>query len=173
MTNIVLVGVPGAGKTTVGRLLADQLGREFLDTDVEIERQTGKTVSEIFTEDGEATFRSLEAETIASALADTNQVVSLGGGALLNEQTRALVAKQTAIWLVASLASAVARVGLNRNRPLLLGNVRGQLSDLMLAREPLYREVAKIEIETSALSPEQVVAEIIKKLDLEGPDGSN
>jgi len=164
VTNIVLVGVPGAGKTTVGRLLGQALERPFFDSDFEIERLAGKTVSEIFTQDGEQTFRDLEATVIADLLKGDGKVLSLGGGALLNQDTRRLVANSQTIWLVANLAKAVSRVGLNRNRPLLLGNVRGQLADLMQAREPLYREVAKHQVETSELTPDEVVAEIMKSM---------
>lgn len=161
VTNIVLVGVPGAGKSTVGKLLADELGREFFDSDVEIETRLGKSVSDIFTQDGEATFRENEAEVIAELLAQDKRVVSLGGGSLLNASTRALVSSSTVIWLVVNLAGAVSRVGLNRNRPLLLGNVRGQLADLMQAREPLYVEVATYRVDTSEMSASDVVTAII------------
>jgi len=161
VTNLVLVGVPGAGKSTVGKLLAEELGREFFDSDAEIETRLGKSVSDIFTQDGEATFRESEAQIIAELLAGDNRVVSLGGGSLLNEETRSSVKNHTVIWLLVNLAGAVSRVGLNRNRPLLLGNVRGQLADLMQAREPLYVEVATHKVDTSEMSASDVVTAII------------
>ena len=161
VTNIVLVGVPGAGKSTVGKQLATALGCEFFDSDHEIEARLGKSVSDIFTQDGEATFRKVEAEIICELLTRENVVISLGGGSLLNENTRELVKKHQVIWLQVNLAGAVSRVGLNRNRPLLLGNVRGQLADLMQAREPLYREVASHLVETTEMSASQVVTAII------------
>jgi len=161
VTNIVLVGVPGAGKTTVGKLLAEKLDRTFFDSDLEIEARQGKSVSDIFTQDGESTFRETEAAVIADLLAKENLVVSLGGGSLLNESTRELVKKNTVVWLVVNLSGAVSRVGLNRNRPLLLGNVRGQLADLMQAREPLYREVATHTVDTSEMSASEVATAII------------
>ncbi len=165
MSTIVLVGVPGAGKTTVGELLANSLAQEFFDSDQVIEAQAGKSVADIFTQDGEQVFRKLEHEVIAQLLQKNDAVVALGGGALGNEQTRNLVKESTVIWLVAGLAQAVDRVGMNRNRPLLLGNVRGQLAELMSAREPLYREVAKIIVDTSKLTPTEVVSKIFIELE--------
>ena len=162
MPNIVLVGVPGAGKTTVGKLLAEELGRDFFDSDIEIESRAGKSVSDIFTTDGESVFREIEADVIAELLQREDIVLSLGGGSLTNTATREAVKTQLVIWLVANLSQAVARVGLNRNRPLLLGNVRGQLADLMQAREPLYVEVATHKVDTSDLSAEQVVSAIME-----------
>jgi shikimate kinase len=161
MSTIVLVGVPGAGKTTVGRLLAKELGLEFLDSDQVIESRTGKSVSDIFTQDGEPAFRQIEHDVIVDLLDSSNTVLALGGGSLGNDDTRAKVKGATTVWLVAGLAQAVDRVGMNRNRPLLLGNVRGQLADLMSAREPLYKEVAKIAVDTSKLIPSEVVSEIV------------
>lgn len=168
MPAIVLVGVPGAGKTTVGRLLAESLGQEFFDSDQVIETQVGKSVSDIFTQDGESVFRSLEHDVIARLLQSSGGVVALGGGALGNSETRNAVKGATTIWLVAGLAQAVDRVGMNRNRPLLLGNVRGQLAELMTAREPLYKEVATIVIDTSKLSPDEVVSDILTELEKVG-----
>ena len=139
MSTIVLVGVPGAGKTTVGKLLARELSREFFDSDQVIEARVGKSVSDIFTQDGEPVFRQLEHDVIAELLEANDVVLALGGGSLGDDDTRARVKNATAIWLVTGLAQAVDRVGMNRNRPLLLGNVRGQLADLMTAREPLYK----------------------------------
>ena len=165
MTPIVLVGVPGAGKTTVGKLLAKSLQFEFFDSDSVIEKRVGKSVSDIFTQDGEAVFRTLEKEVIAELVESTEAIVALGGGALGNTDTRNLVKGTTTIWLVAGLAQAVDRVGMNRNRPLLLGNVRGQLAELMSAREPLYKEVATITVDTSKLKPSEVVSNILMQLD--------
>jgi shikimate kinase len=164
VSTIVLVGVPGAGKTTVGKLLAKELGREFFDSDQVIESRAGKNVSDIFTQDGEPAFRKLEHDVIVELLGSSNAVVALGGGSLGNDETRARVKDATAVWLVAGLAQAVDRVGMNRNRPLLLGNVRGQLANLMAAREPFYREVAAIAVDTSKLIPSEVVTEIVSEL---------
>ena len=164
MSPIVLVGVPGAGKTTVGKLLAKNLGIDFFDSDQVIESRAGKSVSDIFTQDGEPAFRKLEHDVIVELLDSNNVVLALGGGSLGNDETRAKVKDATTVWLVAGLAQAVDRVGMNRNRPLLLGNVRGQLADLMTAREPLYKEVAAIAVDTSKLIPSEVVTEIVSEL---------
>ena len=165
MAPIVLVGVPGAGKTTVGKLLAKELGLEFFDSDQVIEARAGKSVSDIFTQDGEPAFRQIEHDVIVELLDANDVVLALGGGSLGNEETRAKVKSARAVWLVAGLAQAVDRVGMNRNRPLLLGNVRGQLADLMAAREPLYKEVAAVGVDTSKLIPSEVVAEIVSELE--------
>ena len=164
MSAIVLVGVPGAGKTTVGRLLAKELGLEFFDSDQVIEARAGKSVADIFTQDGEPAFRQIEHDVVIELLDSPNAVVALGGGSLGNDETRAKVKSSNAVWLIAGLAQAVDRVGMNRNRPLLLGNVRGQLADLMAAREPLYKEVAAIGVDTSKLIPNEVVFEIVSEL---------
>lgn len=156
MASIVLIGVPGAGKSTIGELIAAHLGLPFVDSDHVIEERAGKPISDIFTTDGEPAFRLLEAQTIADALQGPDSVVSLGGGALGNESTRELVKAHTVLWLQTGLAQAVDRVGLNRNRPLLLGNVRGQLASLMTAREPIYREAANLVVDTSELTIEEV-----------------
>lgn len=158
------MGVPGAGKTTVGKLLAKNLGIDFFDSDQVIESRAGKSVSDIFTQDGEPAFRKLEHDVIVQLLDSNNVVLALGGGSLGNDETRAKVKDATTVWLVAGLAQAVDRVGMNRNRPLLLGNVRGQLADLMAAREPFYKEVAAIAVDTSKLIPSEVVTEIVSEL---------
>jgi len=164
MSAIVLVGVPGAGKTTVGKLLAKELGLEFFDSDQVIEARAGKSVADIFTQDGEPAFREIEHDVIVELLDSTDVVLALGGGSLGNDETRAKVKAAKAVWLIAGLSQAVDRVGMNRNRPLLLGNVRGQLADLMSAREPFYKEVASVAVDTSKLIPSEVVAEIVSKL---------
>lgn len=161
---IVLIGVPGAGKSTVGKLLAEELKLDFIDTDQVIEQQAGKSISDIFIQDGEAVFRKIEKQVIAQALQADDVVVSLGGGALIDEETRQSVKQRKAIWLQAGLTQAVDRVGMNRNRPLLLGNVRGQLADLMAAREPLYVECAWFAVDTNELNPSQVVEVIVEEL---------
>ena len=164
MNNIVFVGVPGAGKSTVGKLVADFIGWQFFDVDLVIETNAGKPISNIFTDDGEATFRQLEASTIAALLLNEKSVISLGGGALGNDETRASLKDHVVVWLQTGLSQAVDRVGMNRNRPLLLGNVRGQLSDLMAAREPIYRGAADITVDTSHLQVDAVTEAVVAEL---------
>ena len=159
---LVIVGPPGAGKTTIGTLAADRLGSELRDTDADVERTAGKPISEIFVDDGETTFRALERQAVAAALAEHDGVVALGGGAVLDEGTRALLASLRVVFLDVGLADAASRVGLNRDRPLLIGNPRAQLNRLMNERRPLYEQVATITVDTSGRTPEDVVDEVLR-----------
>ena len=161
---VVLVGPPGAGKSTVGELLASRWGVGIRDTDADIEATAGKPVAEIFVDDGEAAFRSLERSAVAVALRDHDGVLALGGGAVLAAETRALLADQRVVFLDVGLSEASARVGLGTTRPLLLGNVRSQLKALLDARRPLYAEVATFTVETDARSADEVAALIEEKL---------
>ncbi len=153
----VLVGAPGAGKTTIGRALAAALGVGFCDTDREVERNAGKPVGDIFVDDGEAHFRRLEAGAVAAALSEQDGVVALGGGAILDARTRALLVGHRVVWLQVDLPTAAKRVGLARDRPLLTMNPRAHLRELLAARAPLYAEVATDVIEASAQGPDEVV----------------
>lgn len=160
MTTIALVGAPGAGKSTTGIRLAESLGLPFVDVDADIERRAGKPVAEIFADDGEAAFRGLE-EAVTLELLERGGVVSLGGGGVLNERIRQALAAHTVVWLEVSITQATRRIGMNRVRPLLLGNVRARLIELLRERTPLYREVATLSVNTDDLTPGQV-AEIIE-----------
>lgn len=162
---IVLVGAPGSGKTTVGTLLAESLGLPFVDVDARIVETAGKLIAEIFADEGEPVFRELEAEHTADALTEPG-VISLGGGAVVQERVRALLAGRTVVWLVVSASEAAGRVGLNQARPLLLGNVRATLVRLLNERTPVYRSVASIEVATDHLTPEQVRDRILEELKL-------
>jgi shikimate kinase len=157
----VLVGPPAAGKTTVGRLLAERLGVGFTDTDDLIVARAGKPVSEIFVDDGEEAFRELETAAVAEALETHEGVLALGGGAVLSEQTRARLAGHPVVFLAAGVPTSATRVGLNRDRPLLLGNPRQQLRALLDARLPLYREVAAATVETDELTPGEVADAVV------------
>jgi shikimate kinase len=158
---VVLVGVPGSGKTTVGRFLADRLDVAFRDTDQDIERSEGRTVSDIFVDSGEPYFRELERKAVATALAEHDGVLALGGGAVLAPSTRELLSQAPTVWLKVSASQGAHRVGLDVPRPVLLGNVRGRLSALLTERGPLYEEVASFAVDTDTTDPSGVVDLII------------
>ena len=157
----VIVGPPGSGKTTVGTLLAQALGVSFRDTDTDIVERAGKPIPDIFVDDGEEHFRALEREAVVEALSGHDGVLALGGGAVLSEATRELLAGHTVVYLTVDLANAVARVGLDHGRPLLAVNPRATLRFLMEQRKPLYEQVATHTIDTSGRTPEEVIAEIV------------
>lgn len=162
---VVLVGPPGAGKTSVGELLAERLGVGFRDTDTDVEQRAGQAVSEIFVSDGEAAFRALEREAVATALASHDGVLALGGGAVLDDGTRKLLGDHTVVFLDVTLSAAAARVGLDVPRPLLVVNPRTALRKLMQERRPLYEEVATVTVETADLGPDDVAAAVLRALD--------
>jgi shikimate kinase len=157
---VVLVGVPGSGKTTIGRQLARAMRVDFRDTDADVESSVGMSIPDIFVSLGEPAFRHLEAEAVAIALAEHDGVLSLGGGAILNSETRELLRDQTVVWLDIDLATAAQRVGMNKSRPLLLGNVRNTLKRLLEDRAPLYASVATHHVLSHDKDIHDVVTEI-------------
>ena len=157
MSHLVVVGAPGAGKSSVGQRVATRLGVEFLDTDRLIEDEIGKSVGDIFVSDGEAAFRAREAGAVARALEVDDAVVSLGGGSVLDPRTRVLLREQPVVWLRVGIAEATKRVGLGTARPLLLGNVRGTLMRLLDERTPLYEEVATWTVDTDGRPLDAIV----------------
>jgi shikimate kinase len=161
---VVLIGPPGSGKTTVGRLLADALGVAFRDTDLDVEEVAGKPVGEIFIDDGEEHFRALEHDAVRSALTGHDGVLALGGGAVMEEATRELLAGHTIVYLRVGLSDAVQRVGLAQARPLLVFNPRSQLRKLMEERRPLYEGLASFTADTDGRDPADITAEIVKAL---------
>lgn len=163
---VVLIGSPGAGKSSVGRRLAQRLGVPFADTDVVIEDEAGMSVADIFVTEGEPAFRDREERVVQRCLAEHLGVLSLGGGAILRPATRERLAGHRVVWLTVSLSDAAARVGMNTARPLLLGNVRATLGSLLEERTPLYASVATDVIETSGRSVRQVVDEVSRALDI-------
>jgi shikimate kinase len=160
----ILIGPPGAGKSTVGALLAARLSVGFLDTDTSIEAVAGKPVSDIFIEDGEQAFRALERQAVAVAIAGHDGVISMGGGAVLDSGTQALLAGQSVVYLETGFAVAAKRAGLDVPRPLLLGNPRAQLKALLEQRLPVYQQLAWITVATDSRSPEQVTDEIAARI---------
>jgi shikimate kinase len=157
---LVLVGAPGAGKSSIGRRVASKLKISFVDTDQLIEKSAGMSVSDIFVTLGEAAFRRIEQDTVAAALRDQKGVVALGGGAVMNTSTSALLGEQCVVWLRVNVSDAAHRVGMNTARPLLLGNVRGQLKSLMDERTPTYEAVRTYVVDTSGKSLKVVADEV-------------
>jgi shikimate kinase len=168
----VFVGAPGAGKSTVGRRVAERLRLPFADSDALVEKRVGKPVSDIFVSDGEPQFRTWEREAIAEALADFPGILSLGGGAIMDERTREALRDQHVIWLRVDLAHATQRVGMNSARPLLLGNVRGTMLTMLEQRTPLYAEVASDVIETCGRSIKEIVTDAVALLGAQTSDRS-
>ncbi|MBM0226566.1 MULTISPECIES: shikimate kinase [Micromonospora] len=156
----VLVGAPGSGKTTIGQALAAALAVEFRDTDLDIEQLAGKPIPEIFVDEGEDHFRTLERAAVAAALASHGGVLALGGGAILAEENRAALIGHTVVHLSVELPDAVKRIGLGAGRPLLAINPRATLKHLMDQRRPLYAEVATATVVTDGRTPEEIAAEI-------------
>lgn len=166
MTLVILLGAPGAGKSTVGALLAKNLKLAFVDTDKVIEEISGKSVSQIFVDDGEESFRALELEVLETQLLSTDTVLALGGGAPISPTAQALLknSKSIKIFLDVSLSVAAPRVGFNRDRPLLLGNPRAQWQSLLDKRRPIYEDVADHCIKVDALKANAIVSQIVEKI---------
>ncbi|MFE3187330.1 shikimate kinase [Streptomyces violascens] len=163
---VVLVGPMGSGKSTVGALLAGRLGVSYRDTDADIVAAGGRTVSDIFVEDGEPHFRALERAAVRAALVEHTGVLALGGGAVLDEGTRALLMPYPVVYLSMDVEEAVRRVGLNTARPLLAVNPRRQWRELMEARRHLYTEVARAVVVTDGRTPEEVAQAVLDVLEL-------
>ena len=163
---VVLVGPMGVGKSTVGRLLADRLGLGFRDTDDDVVAAEGRTIAEIFAEGGEPHFRAVEKRAVRRALAGHDGVLALGGGAILDPDTRALLAGRPVVYLSMDVEEATRRTGLNVARPLLAVNPRKQWRELMEARRHLYEEVARAVVATDARTPEEVAQAVLDVLEL-------
>ena len=163
---LILIGPMGSGKTTIGQLVAQKLNLAFRDTDAIIEAETGKTVSEIFLEDGEDKFRALEKAVLRKELLTDETVLALGGGAAISidAQSALRAIASPIVYLDISLASVAPRIGFNRDRPLLLTNPRGQWETLMQERRPIYEAVADTVIDVNNKEPEEIVSEVIASL---------
>ncbi|MET9765565.1 shikimate kinase [Streptomyces sp. NPDC006372] len=163
---IVLVGPMGVGKSTVGQLLAERLGTGYRDTDDDIVAAQGRTIAEIFVEEGESAFRAIEKQAVRAALDGHDGVLALGGGAILDPDTRALLAGHRVVYLAMDVEEAVKRTGLNAARPLLAINPRKQWRELMEARRHLYEEVATAVVATDGRTPEEVTRAALDALEL-------
>ena len=154
---IVLVGFMGAGKTTVGRILAERLDTDFVDVDAQIEREQGSTIADLFASRGEDAFRSLEVDAVLRALGSGAGVVTLGGGAPTSDRVRSALSEATVVHLDVSLEEVGRRVGGDGSRPLLAGDVGA----LFEARQPIYDEVADVRVGTDGRTPEEIAAEVV------------
>lgn len=177
-SRVLLIGMMGAGKTTTGRLLAERLEWPYLDTDDEIERRCGRTVPEIWRDDGEPAFRAEEARVLASACAsDGPMVISVAGGAVLDPANRALIrAAGLVAWLRADVATLSSRLGSGSGRPLLARGPAEALARLSAERAPLYSELADLTFDVDRMSPPQVVEAVAEAVEARvgatGPEGS-
>ncbi|MFD9305481.1 shikimate kinase [Streptomyces sp. NPDC060048] len=156
----------GSGKSTVGELIARRLGVSYRDTDADIVAAQGRAISDIFVDEGETYFRELEREAVAAAVAGHDGVLALGGGAVLDEETRRLLTGLPVAYLSMDVEEAVRRVGLGAARPLLAVNPRRQWRELMEARRPLYNEVARVVVTTDDRTPEEVAQAVLDALEL-------
>ncbi|MBT1095973.1 shikimate kinase [Streptomyces chartreusis] len=163
---VVLIGPMGVGKSTVGQLLAERLGVGYRDTDDDIVAEQGRTIAEIFVDEGEPVFRAIEKQAVQRALTGHDGVLALGGGSILDEDTRALLLGQRVVYLSMDVEEAVKRTGLNAARPLLAVNPRKQWRELMEARRHLYEGVATVVVTTDGRTPEEVTQAALDALEL-------
>jgi shikimate kinase len=166
--NLFLIGPMGSGKTTIGRQLATQLGKRFVDADQEIEKRTGVSIPTIFDIEGEEGFRCREAAVIDELTREQGVVLATGGGAVLREENRAaLQSRGTVVYLKADLDTLCERTRRDRNRPLLqTADPRGRIAELLEQREPIYLGLADIVVETGQRSPAHVARDIVNRLKL-------
>lgn len=165
---VVLIGPMGAGKSTVAALLADRWGVAVRDTDADIEAKAGKSVQDIFVDEGEGHFRELEKTAVAAALDEHDGVLALGGGAVLAPETRAQLDGHTVVYLQVGLADAVKRVGIGESRPVLnqaIGGMRSRVKQLLDERGPIYTATATLTVDTSGRTPDDVAAEIASRVE--------
>ncbi|NDB18828.1 MAG: shikimate kinase [Actinobacteria bacterium] len=158
---VVLIGAPGAGKSTVGALIAQSLGVAHVDTDSMVEQRLGSTVADIFIELGEPAFRAAERDAVAEALTMDDIVVSLGGGAVMDPATQAALGGHAVVWLQVGLPSAATRVGMNQSRPLLLQNPRATLAKLLDERTAIYQSLAGLTVSTDDIDAGEVARQVL------------
>ena len=166
LDKIVLIGPPGAGKSSIGRALAKELALPFIDSDSEIEKKVGKKISEIFVDNGEPYFRELEVSKVKEILKEFNGVISLGGGASINSEIFELLSSGSypVIFIDVSISQAATRIGFNKDRPLLLINPRQQWINLMAERRPIYEKLASEIISSDSKKPVEVARIIAEKI---------
>ena len=165
MESVVLIGPPGAGKSTIGKILAQKMQRDFIDTDHLIEETTGKKIADIFLIDGEVEFRRIERDVVLASIKKEGHVISLGGGSVLDSEVETALSKMAeVIFLDVSISNAAPRVGFNRERPLLRGNPRQQWISLMEKRRPIYERIATRRISTDNRKAHEVVEELLPEL---------
>jgi shikimate kinase len=158
---VVLVGFMGAGKTTVGRILAKRLRQPFLDSDQYLERTLGRTVRDVFAVEGEAYFRELEHQAVLDLLRGPESVIALGGGAVADARTRDALGSAQVVYLRVSYAASMARLHGDAYRPMLL---RPELDQVYLERLPLYEQLAVVTLDTDSKSPQEIAAEVLNAL---------
>ena len=170
---IVLIGPPSAGKSSVGALLAAELGVPFADTDDLVAAAAGKPVGDIFVDDGEPVFRELERAAVARGLESAGasgasgpdgRVLALGSGAVLDPDVRRMIAGRPVVYLEAGFATIAKRTGMDRPRVVIPGNPRGMLRAMLEQRRPVYAELATITVPTDDMAPEEVAADLAKRL---------
>lgn len=158
---VILIGPPGCGKSTVGKLLAKELQLNFLDSDSEVSKRAGKSISDIFLEDGERKFRELERDVVLGGLDSNVGVMALGGGSILDADVFLRLEREPkVVYLEVSISNAAPRVGFNTDRPLLVGNPRQQWLKLFEARREKYERLGKFRISTNNRKPKEVVSEL-------------
>ncbi len=170
--NLILIGYRGSGKSTVARVLSLRLGWQWIDADVEIELQAGKSIAAIFADDGERAFRDLETRVVADLARRRGTVIALGGGAILREQNRAALAGNTIVWLRAKPDTIADRIAADpataERRPKLTADGgRHEIESLLAVREPIYRQLAHQIVDTDGKPPEEIAGEIIARLEAE------
>ena len=166
LNKIVLIGPPGAGKSSIGRSLSKEMNMPFIDSDSEIEKIAQKRISEIFVDDGEQAFRKIELEVVSDLLRDFTGVIALGGGAPMNAEIQSKLEKSDfpVIFIDVSISQAANRVGFNKDRPLLRINPRQQWMNLMTERRPIYERLATNTVSSDNNKPAEVAKIIREKL---------
>jgi shikimate kinase len=160
-----LIGAPGCGKSVIGRRLARSLGVTVVDSDIEVERTAGKSITDIFAEEGEPAFRALEEQVIAAALVEHDGVLSLGGGAVMSLRTRQALRGHTVVWLQISAAEGVRRTSRRTHRPMLAGqNPEDRYRQLLAERTPIYRSLATIRVRAEGRPTSSIVRELERRL---------